>query len=134
MVVEEAVVVLRIRFFRHDLEDALKAYLRMSALSISDDAVSDSLFLSYLDERFLLVSNGDTLDPAIVSSGEERDIWWYELQFKGETPVQDLQITNRTLFDLFGDQQNIFQLIHFPSERRETLYFVDGEDTHSVQF
>jgi len=134
MAVEGAVVALRIRFFRHDLEDAIQAYYNLGAVSISDDAASDSLFLSYLDQHFFLVSDGDTLNASIVSSGEEREVWWYELQFKGAAPVETLQVTNRTLFDLFDDQQNIFQLTHFPSKQRVTLYFVDGADTHSIRF
>ena len=134
MAVENDLVALRVRFFRHDLEDALKVHFDLPAMNISNDAVSDSLFLSYLDQRFVLVSNDDTLSAIIVKSGEERDVWWYELQFRGEAAVKSLTVTNRTLFDLFDDQQHIFQLTHFPSERRESLYFVLGSDTHGLEF
>jgi hypothetical protein len=134
MAVENDVVALRVRFFQHDLEDALTAHFDHPDVNLSENAASDSLFLSYMDQTFVLVSARDTLAANIVKSGEERDVWWYELQFKGPAPVETLQITNTTLFDMFADQQNIFQLTHFPSGRKETLYFVFGSDTHRLQF
>lgn len=134
MAIEDNLIVLRVRFFRHDLEDALKLFYRRDPVRLSNTAESDSLFSVYFERTFSLVSEGDSLRAEIVASGEDFDIWWYELQFRAEHPVEQLDIMNRTLFNLFDDQQNIFHLTHFPDEERKTLYFVRGSEHYTVVF
>lgn len=134
MAIEGNVVVLRVRFFKHDLEDALKQFYNNGAVRLSNTAASDSLFITYFKNKFSLVSQDDSLQPRIVTSGEDRDVWWYELQFSAPQVIKKLSITNQTLFELFDDQQNIFHLTHFPDEVRQTLYFVRGADRYTARF
>lgn len=134
MAVERDLIALRVRFFKHDLEDALSQHLKVTSVTLADDAASDSLFIAYLNDTFAVISNGDSLAPRIVASGEQHDVWWYELRFKSPAQIEILEITNRTLFDLFDNQQNILYITHFPSEERRTLYFVRGAEHYQVRF
>ena len=132
LVIEDGVIVLRIRFFRHDLEDALKAFHQTSNFALSSDDGSDSLFADYANEHLVIVADDDTLASEIVTSGEERDIWWYELQYRAESPKLVISISNTALFDLFDDQQNIIQVLVLPESRQETLFFVSGSARYDL--
>lgn len=132
MVVDGRVAVLRTRFFRHDLENALQKYYGLAGFALDSAERSDSLFLGYARKHLVIISAGDTLAASIVTSGEEQDIWWYELQYRSDTPISNLQVINRVLFDLFADQQNILQLLFIPSGRREMLFFVSGSESYTV--
>jgi len=134
MAVEDNVAVLRVRFFRHDLEETLAAFHHVSRVTMDLSAVSDSLFSDYSTSHLVLVVENDTIPHAIVTSGEDRDVWWYELQFIADRPIASFVLSNSMLVNQFEDQQNIFYVTHFPSERRQTLYFVRGESTHEVDF
>jgi hypothetical protein len=127
-------IALRMRLFKHDLEDALKAYHSLPRVMLTPTVPSDSLFLSYLHRYFSLVVEGDTLPGQVVSSGEDRDIWWYDLSFNNDSSIDSVRINNQLLFDLFGDQKNIVYVTHFPSEQRETLYCVAGSAGYTVVF
>jgi len=35
------------------------------------------------------------------------------------------------LFHALDDQQNIVKIQHFPSERKQTLYFAEGAETYA---
>jgi hypothetical protein len=134
MAIEGNLVALRVRYFKHDLEEAMRLFYKKDAVRLSNTAESDSLFIAYFEQNFSLMSKGDSLRPQIVTSGEDRDVWWYELLFQADGSVRELEIMNQTLFNLFDDQQNIFHLTHFPDQERKTLYFVRGSDRYTVTF
>lgn len=134
MAVEANVVTLQIRFFDHDLENALKQYHGSDDLRLATDAASDNAFLEYFGVHFALSISGDTLHPKLVGSGEGPDIWWYEVQFCHSGPITSLQISNTLLFDLFGDQKNVIALTRFPEGKRESLYFVRGSAEYELSF
>ena len=102
-------------------------------MRVDASSTSDSLVTGYFRNHLSLVVGTDTIPQAIIASGEDKDVWWYELQFSADGPIESFTLTNSTLFDQFDDQQNIFQVTHFPSERRQTLYFVRGAETHEVE-
>jgi len=134
MAVEDNVAAMRIRFFTHDLEAMLQQFHASASVSLIPSAGSDSLFLDYFNRHFLLIASSDTLQATIASSGEDRDVWWYELTFVAPSAIERLEITNRLLFGLFDDQRNIVYISHFPSNQRETLYCVAGASDYAVNF
>jgi hypothetical protein len=134
MVVEANVVALHVRFFDHDLEDALNQYHGTDDLRLGIDSASDSVFLEYFGVHFTLSVSGDTLRPILVGSGEGPEVWWYELQFYHSGAITSLQITNTLLFDLFHDQKNVVALTRFPEGKLESLYFVTGAAEYELSF
>jgi hypothetical protein len=131
MVIEDALATMRIRFFKHDLEHAVRHFHGLHQVNLAADNRSDSLFLDYLSSTFTLESSSDTVLPSIVGSGEESDVWWYDLQFKHEGPFDDVSMTNQLLFDIFDDQKNIITTTQLPAGLRRVLYFVRGASKHS---
>jgi hypothetical protein len=95
----------------------------------------DSLFATYVDERFLLEADGTLLRATVASSGVELDtqqdqqMVWFVLEFTAVKPVKRLALRNVVLQEQFGDQQNIVQVMHLPDEARQTLYFAPGDAT-----
>ena len=120
------------RYFKHDLEDGLRAFHDDPDLTLSDSQASDSLFLEYSNRRLVVSALADTLWPTIVTSGEEDGIWWYELLYRAPASIESLSVQNSSLFDLFDDQKNIFQVLFLPEGRRETLFFVAGADRYEL--
>ncbi|ARA94237.1 hypothetical protein AWN76_014450 [Rhodothermaceae bacterium RA] len=115
--VSEAVLVVapdglrgRIRFFAHDLEEALRQAHGDPALRLAVSAEVDGRFAAYLAPRFVLRQEGTPLAVRIVASGEDtfghHRLWWYELAYDGYRPGAVLELRNTLLFDRFADQQN----------------------------
>ncbi len=118
-------VAARIKYFKHDLEDAIAKHLKRSEVQLGTDASSDSLFLAYLDSHFVLMSGGVQLRGRVVGSGEETEteMWWYEVLYDAGAPIRDLQIENKQLLELFKDQKNIVKAEHLASGKRQSFYF-----------
>lgn len=118
-------VAARIKYFKHDLEDAIAKLLKRPTVKLGTDAASDSLFLMYLDAHFILKSGGAQLHGRVVGSGEETEteMWWYEVLYEADEPISDLAIENKQLLELFKDQKNIVKAEHLASGKRQSFYF-----------
>ncbi len=138
MAVEGSVAACEIRFFRHDLEEAIARYHGLGRFELNVGARQDSLFQGYLDAVFVVGLNGDRVQGSILGSGQEtvddEEIWWYMIQYEAPEPILRLAMTNRLLFDLFDDQRNILRVQHFPSEMQTTFYFVTDSDHREIKF
>lgn len=130
LAVEQNVAVMNVRFFADDLELALQRNFKLAAFKLSATPLCDSLYLSYFNQRFELRNNGEPLRPTLLSSGIDKDMWWYQMQFSSVSPMQNLSIKNALLFDVFDDQKNILQIMHFPSEKMESFYFIHGAERY----
>lgn len=138
LAVEDTQALLRIRFFHDDLEATLAAFAGDPAFRLAADPHSDSLFTRYFNRTFVLAQDGHALPGRIVSSGEDMDgrerVWWYLLRFDAPAPLLRFTVSNRLLFEAFGDQKNIFKVMHLPGEQTRSYYFVDGADHAEVAF
>jgi hypothetical protein len=137
MVVEGDYVLLRIRMFKDDLEQALEPIRAQPGRALSADDAAVEAFTEYLTSTLQLSTPGSSrLAPTVLGYGEEPadDIWWYEVQYRAEAPIASLTISSRLFFELFDDQRNIVRLRHFPSEASHIFYFVVGDDAHSITF
>jgi len=138
LAIDGAEAMLRVRFFRDDLEKSLQVASGSDALKMQADARVDSVFTSYFNAHFILTHDGKPLTASIVSSGEEEDahqpVWWYVMQFATDTPLDRFSVQNTLLFETFSDQKNIFKVMHLPDEKTMTYYFVEGDDASDIAF
>jgi hypothetical protein len=124
IVLEGKYVILNIRMFTDDLENALSRFHRIDALSMRADPIVDSLFSDYFNTAFTLVVGDSVIRGAIAESGEAEDMWWYNVVFEAQAVVTAISFRNAVLFDLFDDQRNITRVLHAPSGRQRTYYAV----------
>ncbi|NNE47876.1 MAG: hypothetical protein HKN37_14595 [Rhodothermales bacterium] len=138
MAVEDGVAACEIRFFKHDLEDAITKHHKLAGYSLSPELEQDSLFVTYLNRTFTVMLNDTLATASLAGSGEEtvghEEMWWYLVTYDAGETIKKLSVTNRLLFELFDDQRNILRLQHFPSAKRETFYFVSDSDHHEAAF
>ncbi len=124
LAIEQNLAVMNVRFFVDDLTLALQRAHRLDTFQLAATAFADSLYLAYFNRHFELHNNGQRLYPVILSSGIDKDMWWYQMLFSSASAFQNLSIKNTLLFDLFDDQKNILQIMHFPSEKTASFYFI----------
>ncbi|MEQ9568869.1 MAG: hypothetical protein RLN75_01660 [Longimicrobiales bacterium] len=139
LAVEGKVVAGRLRFFEDDLERALGSLVDATALELAPGPEADALVLRYLDGHLRLEdAGGRRLAPELVASGRDEldrePVWWVVVQYRAETPVQELRVRNTLLFEVFGDQRNVMKFVRFPEERPQTFYFAPGESDRVVRF
>jgi len=136
--VEGRVLLIRIRFFRDDLENALKGATRRSDFVLRDDPATEAAFLAYFAERFRVTVGGKPLPAALVQSGEDEldrePVWWYALQLEAPEPIQAFRVRDTLLLELFDDQRNIVKFVHFPEQKQKTYSFGHGDEEFDVRF
>jgi hypothetical protein len=131
MVLEGEYVVLKVRMFQDDLEDALGQFHNIEALGLRADPIIDSLFTSYFNSQFTLAIGDTTVHGVVVASGESDDMWWFTVLFESWEPITEISFRNDLLFDLFDDQRNITRVLYTPTERHRTYYSVASDpETH----
>ncbi len=131
MVLEGNFVVLNVRMFQDDLENALMQTHGIDGLRLRPDPIVDSLFTGYFNSRFILTVGDSVVRGVIVGSGESDDMWWYDLLFETPEPVTEITFQNGLLFDMFGDQRNITRVLYVPAEKHRTYYSVaPNPETH----
>ena len=136
--VENNLLVVRIRFFKDDLELALAGHLGRADFVLSPGPAVDGAFLAYLGERFTVSVDGSPLAPTLMGSGEDEldrePVWWYTVQFEAPAALQAFTVRNTLLTEIFDDQRNIVKFIHFPDQHQKTYSFAIGEEEFEVRF
>lgn len=140
LAVEGATVGARIRLFRDDLERALRRRAGDSALALSPERRREAEVERYLRERLRLDADGARLALRVTGSGYERDaaqqdVLWYVLEGEAARPIARLRVLVTACFELFGDQQNVVALQHFPDGRKHSFFFAAGDEQgHEIAF
>ncbi|MEJ2203783.1 MAG: hypothetical protein P8170_06710 [Gemmatimonadota bacterium] len=136
--VEGNLVLIRLRLFKNDLEEALRRHAADPQLTLQANPATDGLFMKYVSEKFSIAVGGEELPGRIVASGEDlldrEPVWWYTLQFDAPEPVTTFRVRNTLLFELFDDQRNVVKFVHFPEETQRTYSFAEGEAVFEVRF
>lgn len=136
--VEGDLVITRIRFFRNDLEAALRGSGAGPDFVMADDPAVDAAFMAYLGERYVVSVDGERLTPTLVAKGEDEldrePVWWYAVQHRAPEAVRVFRVRNTLLFELFEDQRNIVKFVRFPEETQRTYAFAHGEEEFEVRF
>ena len=136
--VEGDLIITRIRFFKDDLEAALRGSGAGPDFVLGDDPSVDAAFMAYLDERYVVSIGGERLPSTIIARGEDEldrePIWWYAVQHEATEVVEVFRVRNTLFFELFEDQRNVVKFVHFPDETQKTYSFGEGEEEFEVRF
>lgn len=131
IVLEGAFVVLNVRMFTDDLENALSRFHGIDGVRMRPDPIIDSLFSEYFDTQFTLAIGSSRMSGALAESGQAEDMWWYNVVYEAPAAVTEISFRNDILFDLFADQRNITRVLHVPTEQQRTYYSVASHpETH----
>ncbi len=138
MAVEGKQAVLQIRLFQDDLELGLQSFHDDEDLRLQVNQTTDSLFMIYLNEKLVIKHGGEVLKGIVATSGEDilngYPVWWYTLTYASTSPIEGLDINNQVLMEIFDDQQNVFRITHYPSDKEKMYYMVQGDSEISVLF
>jgi hypothetical protein len=136
--VENDLLVVRIRFFKDDLELALAGHTGRRGFVLSPGHEADAAFLAYFKTSFQVTVGGRPLAASVVGSGEDEldrePVWWYVVRFQAPGPLAAFTVRNTLLTEVYEDQRNIVKFVHFPDERQKTYSFGVGEEEFEVRF
>ncbi len=134
MAVQGRAATLMVRFFRDDLEKTLADATGAPSYDMKADTDVETQFLAYFQQHLVIEAGGVALVPRIIGSGEQEKMWWYRLRYDAPVELATFTVRNTLLFDTFEDQRNIVNVMRFPEEKTETLYFTDGAEAFTVRF
>ena len=138
MAVEDRFIAGRVRIFKDDLERALGPLVGADAVSLAPGTEADALVMAYLREHLHIEAGGEVLPALLLGSGEDEldrePVWWVLVQYEATSPLESFTVRNTLLFEVFGDQRNIFKFVRFPDQESRTYYFAPGEEEHQVRF
>jgi hypothetical protein len=136
--VEGSLVLTRIRFFRDDLEEALRGAGAGPDFVLGDNPDVDAAFMAYLADRYVVWVGDQRLTPTLIGKGEDEldrePVWWYAIQHEAPGEVGTFRVRNTLLLELFDDQRNIVKFVHFPDETQRTYSFGEGDEEFEVRF
>ena len=132
LVVESRSVVLRVRLFHDDLQQALRVAAGQPELRLTAEAPAESLFATYFAKRVRLELDGSPVQLRVSGAGLEQDaaaqqVVWYILEGEVAAAPRRLVVLDGLLFETFDDQQNIVQILELPADQRRTLYFTSRD-------
>ena len=132
LVFDGRTVACRIRLFHDDLQLTLRAASGQHELRLTPTDRADSLFAGYFRGHVRLLGDGRPITLHVTASGMEPDaaaqqVVWYVLEGTVPAPVGQVAMLNSALFESFGDQQNIVQLLSLPGDTRQTFYFTASD-------
>ena len=133
MAVEGGVAVLVVRFFRDDLEAALRRGGLPANVPVGATPAVERVFTAYLNRHLTVQADRRTLVGRVVGSGEDGEMWFYRVEYRAPAPIRALALRNRLLFDVYDDQKHLFKVSFFPSGQEESLYFIAGSDRFTVR-
>ena len=121
------------RIFLDDLEVGLKKYHNIEKLDTYEPESQeqlDSLIGAYLKKKVLFLINGESKAFNYLGSELEGDARWCYYEIENVEQVDEAEVTNVALMEVFDDQQNI---VHFKSKGKLKSYKLD-KDTKFIQF
>ena len=132
LVLEGKTIVLRVRLFHDDLQQALRVAAGQPELRLTAEAPAESLFATYFAKRVRLELDGSPVQLRVSGAGLEQDaaaqqVVWYILEGEVAAAPRRLVVLDGLLFETFDDQQNIVQILELPADQRRTLYFTSRD-------
>ncbi|MGC1204850.1 MAG: DUF6702 family protein [Flavobacteriaceae bacterium] len=99
------------RIFIDDFENILRArYDKSITLAGKDEPETINTFIEkYLKEKITIKINNKATNITFIGKEYEGDIMRCYLEIEGVKSIQSIEISNKILFDLFEDQQNIIK-------------------------
>lgn len=100
------------RIFMDDFENLLRQNYDKT-INLDDDKkapIVDAYIKKYLAERIKIKINGKDVDFKFIGKETDLDVMKVYLEIEGIKDIHSFQITNKVLFDLFDEQQNMVKL------------------------
>lgn len=100
------------QIFIDDFEKLLRERFDESIVLAPDNQreLIERYMQSYLEDKLKLKVNGKALDFKFIGKEYKDDITYCYLEVENITEIKSLSVTNRILFDVLPDQQNIVRL------------------------
>lgn len=118
------------RIFIDDFEQGLKKFHKMDYINTyepDDPIVLDSLIGVYLKEKVFFKIDGKDLSFNFLGSEVEGDARWCYFEIENVAQINEVEITNITLMEVFDDQQNI---VHVKVGEELKSYKFDKDDNY----
>lgn len=132
--VNGAVITLRVRMFWDDLQEAIRFMTEDRRFRIEHTATADSLVGAYLQQVMILEADGGRPPGRVLESGEEDDMFWYIVEYRAPSPVQELVVRNQIMVDLYPEQRNVLQVRNPSADVNRTFYFSSKKEEYAVSF
>lgn len=133
---EQVALQISLHLFIDDLEDALgrQGHDQLFICTEKESDLADSLIHRYLTERLQLKVNGDDTRFQFIGKEISDDLMavWCYLEITGVSELNQLEVSNRILLEVFDDQKNILSVTG-PSHQA-TLLFQRGQERKKVKF
>jgi hypothetical protein len=99
------------RVFIDDFENVLKArYDESVVLGEDEQSVTNDLHIErYLNDKIRVKINGESTDLIFIGKEYDLDVMKCYLEIENVANVKSFEISNKVLFDMFEDQQNIIK-------------------------
>ncbi|MEO1053937.1 MAG: DUF6702 family protein [Bacteroidota bacterium] len=101
------------RIFLDDLEDALKLRGNLTGFDImnpDDPKLIDKMLKDYYAESFEIMLGKKPAEIKYLGSEIDKDVMWCYLEVQKVKKVENIQVSNTILMDLFDDQTNIIHV------------------------
>ena len=121
------------RIFIDDLEEGLKGFHKLDQVDTykpKDPQRLDSLIEKYLEAKLFIRANGKDLKLNYLGSELEGDARWAYLEVENMAVVDEAEVSNLILVEVFADQENI---VHFKSKGKIRSYRL-SKDEKKVNF
>lgn len=113
-----------------DMENALKQNYDMSlSIDASDTSVLDAYINKYITEKINIEINGEKTDFNFIGKETDLDIMKVYLEIENVENIRSFQITNKVLFELFEEQQNMVKL---KMNNLHKSYLLNRQKQHAV--
>lgn len=76
----------------------------------SDSKLVENYMQRYIADKLIIKINGNAVNFKFIGKEYKDDIAYCYLEIENVTAVQSLEVTNRILFDILPEQQNIVRL------------------------
>ncbi len=122
------------RFFIDDIENDINTkYNIVSEIGTDREFKKiDSIYTLYLKNTFKLQVNNSDINLTFIGKEYEQDLIYFYLESKKIENINSINITNKVLFDLFSDQQNITKTTI--NNTKKTFFLTIKNQTEKLNF
>jgi hypothetical protein len=121
------------KIFTDDLEYGITGSKDFYGLGTRKEPVgTDSLIFSYILENFEIVLDRKVAELIYIGKEVELDVTWIYIEIENVPELEEIEITNRMLTELFYDQVNIINVNY--NQKTLGLLLKQDKPTGSLEF